>query len=141
MIMKEMFILMKLSDSDNFIVGKLKNETDGEIIIEYPISIRLSPNAMGTTSVSTTKMMPFSKNNLVAIMKPKIVAMSKPNEKIIGYYNSFIEKYSKIYDELLEDDILGVKSEEDDIPDDELDDEISDNVVTFKVPSGNNSIH
>ena len=139
--MKEMFILMKLSDSDNFIVGKLKNETDGEIIIEYPISIRLSPNAMGTTSVSTTKMMPFSKNNLVAIMKPKIVAMSKPNEKIIGYYNSFIEKYSKIYDELLEDDILGVKSQEDDIPDDELDDEISDNVVTFKVPSGNNSIH
>ena len=139
--MKEMFILMKLSDSDNFIVGKLKNETDGEIIIEYPISIRLSPNAMGTTSVSTTKMMPFSKNNLVAIMKPKIVAMSKPNEKIIGYYNSFIEKYSKIYDELLEDDILGVKPEEDDIPNDELDDEIADNVVTFKVPTSNNSIH
>ena len=139
--MKEMFVLMKLSDSDNFIIGKLKNETEGEIIIEYPISIRLQPNAIGTTSVSTTKMMPFSKNNLVAIMKPKIVAMSKPNEKIIGYYNSFIEKYSKIYDELLEDDILGVKMQEDDIPDDELDDEISDNVVTFKVPSGNNSIH
>ena len=139
--MKEMFVLMKLSDSDNFIIGKLKNETEGEIIIEYPISIRLQPNAMGTTSVSTTKMMPFSKNNLVAIMKPKIVAMSKPNEKIIGYYNSFIEKYSKIYDELLEDDILGVKMQEDDIPDDELDDEIADNVVTFKVPTSNNSVH
>jgi hypothetical protein len=139
--MKEMFVLMKLSDSDNFIVGKLKNETEGEIIIEYPISIRLQPNAMGTTSVSTTKMMPFSKNNLVAIMKPKIVAMSKPNEKIIGYYTSFIEKYSKIYDELLEDDILGVKVVEDDIPDDELDDEITDNVVSFKVPTSNNSVH
>ena len=135
--MKEMFILMKLSDSDNFIVGKLKNETDGEIIIEYPISIRLSPNAMGTTSVSTTKMMPFSKNNLVAIMKPKIVAMSKPNEKIIGYYNSFIEKYSKIYDELLEDDILGVKSE-DDILDDESDEVIDLNNV---VPSSNTYVH
>lgn len=139
--MKEMFVLMKLSDSDNFIIGRLKNETEGEVIIEYPISIRLQPNAIGTTSVSTTKMMPFSKNNLVAIMKPKIVAMSKPNEKIIGYYNSFLEKYSKIYDELLEDDILGVKSQEEDIPDDELDDEISDNVVTFKVPTSNNSIH
>ena len=139
--MKEMFILMKLSDSDNFIVGKLKNETEGEIIIEYPISIRLQPNAIGTTSVSTTKMMPFSKNNLVAIMKPKIVAMSKPNEKIIGYYTSFIEKYSRIYDELLEDDILGVKSQEEDIPDDELDDEMADNVVTFKVPTSNNSVH
>ena len=139
--MKEMFILMKLSDTDYFNVGTLSNETDGEIIIEYPNCIRLSPNAMGTTSVSTTKMMPFSKNNLVAIMKPKIVAMSKPNEKIIGYYNSFIEKYSKIYDELLEDDILGVKPEEDDIPNDELDDEIADNVVTFKVPTSNTSIH
>ena len=139
--MKEMFVLMKLSDSDNFIIGRLKNETEGEIIIEYPISIRLQPNAIGTTSVSTTKMMPFSKNNLVAIMKPKIVAMSKPNEKIIGYYTSFIEKYSRIYDELLEDDILGVKSQEEDIPDDELDDEMADNVVTFKVPTSNNSVH
>ena len=139
--MKEMFILMKLSDSDNFIVGKLVNETDGEIIIGYPISIRLAPNALGTTSVSTTKMMPFSKNNLVAIMKPKIVAMSKPNEKIIGYYTEFVEKYGKIYDELLEDDILGLKAQEGELPDDELDDEIEDNVVTFKLPTSNNSVH
>jgi hypothetical protein len=140
--MKEMFVLMKLSDSDNFIIGKLKNETEGEIIIEYPISIRLQPNAMGTTSVSTTKMMPFSKNNLIAIMKPKIVAMSKPNEKIIRYYTSFIEKYSKIYDELLEDDILGVKSQEEDISDDESEEVIDlDNVVTFKVPTSNTYIH
>jgi hypothetical protein len=135
--MKEMFVLMKLSDSDNFIVGKLKNETEGEIIIEYPISIRLQPNAMGTTSVSTTKMMPFSKNNLVAIMKPKIVAMSKPNEKIIGYYNNFIEKYSKIYDELLEDDILGVKAE-DDILDDESDDVID---LANVVATSNTYVH
>lgn len=139
--MKEMFMLMKLSDSDNFIVGKLVKETDNEIIISYPISIRLSPNAMGTTSVSTTKMMPFSKNNLVAIMKPKIVAMSKPNEKIIGYYNNFVEKYGKLYDELLEDDILGIKLKEEELPNDELDDEIEDNVVTFKIPTSNNSIH
>lgn len=139
--MKEMFMLMKLSDSDNFIVGKLVKETDNEIIISYPISIRLSPNAMGTTSVSTTKMMPFSKNNLVAIMKPKIVAMSKPNEKIIGYYTNFVEKYGKLYDELLEDDILGIKVKEDELPNDELDNEIEDNVVTFKIPTSNNSIH
>lgn len=140
--MKEMFILMKLSDSDNFIVGKLVNETDGEIIIEYPISIRLTPNAMGTTSVSTTKMMPFSMNNKVAIMKPKIMAMSKPNEKIIGYYTNFVEKYGKLYDELLEDDILGIKAKEGELPnDDELDDEIEDNIVTFKLPTSNNSVH
>jgi hypothetical protein len=139
--MKEMFILMKLSDSDNFIIGELKNETDGEIIIGYPISIRLAPNVMGTTSVSTTKMMPFSKNNLVAIMKPKIVAMSKPNEKIIGYYTEFVEKYGKIYDELLEDDILGIKAQEGELPEDEENDNLEDNVVTFKIPTSNNSVH
>lgn len=139
--MKEMFMLMKLSDSDNFIIGKLVDENTDVVIMEYPISIRLTPNAMGTTSVSTTKMMPFSMNNKVAIMKPKIVAMSKPNEKIIGYYTNFIEKYGKIYDELLEDDILGIKLKEDELPNDELDDEIEDNVVTFKIPTSNNSIH
>ena len=139
--MKDTFILMKLSDSDNFIIGKLVNETDGEIIIGYPISIRLAPNVMGTTSVSTTKMMPFSKNNLVAVMKPKIVAMSKPNEKIIGYYTEFVEKYGKIYDELLEDDILGLKAQEGELPEDEENDSIEDNVVTFKIPSSNNSVH
>ena len=139
--MKDTFILMKLSDSDNFIIGKLVNETDNEIIIAYPISIRLAPNVMGTTSVSTTKMMPFSKNNLVAVMKPKIVAMSKPNEKIIGYYTEFVEKYGKIYDELLEDDILGLKAQEGELPEDEENDSIEDNVVTFKIPSSNNSVH
>jgi len=135
-----MFILMKLSDSDNFIVGKLVYENDSEIIIEYPISIRLASNAMGTTSVSTTKMMPFSMNNKVAIMKPNIIAMSKPNEKIIGYYINFVEKYAKIYDELLEDDILGLKAQEGELPD-ELDDEIEDTVVSFKTPTSNNSVH
>jgi len=84
---------------------------------------------MGTTSVSTTKMMPFSMNNKVAIMKTKIIAMSKPNEKIIGYYTNFVEKYGKIYDELLEDDILGLKAKEGELP------------VTFKLPTSNNSVH
>ncbi len=75
-------------------------------------------------------------------MKPKIMAMSKPNEKIIGYYTNFVEKYGKLYDELLEDDILGIKAKEGELPnDDELDDEIEDNVVTFKLPTSNNSVH
>jgi hypothetical protein len=86
-------------------------------------------------------MMPFSKNNLVAIMKPKIVAMSKPNEKIIGYYTEFVEKYGKIYDELLEDDILGIKAQEGELPEDEENDNLEDNVVTFKIPTSNNSVH
>lgn len=133
------YILLKLSDQDNFVIGKLTNETEGEIILDYPISIRLSPNAMGTTSVSTTKMMPFSMNNLVAIMKSKIIAMSKPNEKVIGYYENFVEKYAKLYEDTLENDILGIQVEADEL--DEPEEEAADNVVSFKVPTGNNSIH
>ena len=133
------YILLKLSDTDNFIIGKLKNETDGEVILEYPISIRLAPNALGTTSVSTTKMMPFSMNNLVAIMKNKIVAMSKPNEKVIGYYDNFVQKYAKLYEDTLENDILGLKVEDDEP---EVDSEADgDNVVSFKIPTANTTVH
>ena len=136
------YILLKLSDQDNFIIGKLASETDGEVILEYPISIRLAPNPMGSTSVSTTKMMPFSLNNMVAIMKGKIVAMSKPNEKVIGYYENFIEKFAKLYEDTLENDILGIREESADasVEADEADDE-SDNVVTFKIPNANNTLH
>lgn len=134
------YILLKLSDQDNFVIGKLTNETEGEIILDYPISIRLSPNAMGTTSVSTTKMMPFSLNNLVAIMKTKIIAMSKPNEKVIGYYENFIEKYAKLYEDTLENDILGIQVEADELDEPE-EEEVGENVITFKMPTGNNSIH
>lgn len=136
--MSESFLLMKLSDNDNYIVGKLVSETDGEIIVEYPIAIRLSPNPVGTTSVSTTKFMPFSMSNKVAIMKNKIVAMSMPNHKIIGYYQSFMEKYSKVYDSVLEDDILGIRPEQAEaVMNDEVAEGSDDNVLTFKVPSSN----
>lgn len=139
--MKEIYLLLKLGELDNFIIGKLNKETDEDVIIEYPISIRLTPNAMGTTSVSTTKMMPFSKNNLVVLMKSNIIAMSAPNEKIVAYYLQFMEKYGKLYDEVLENDILGIRAEPMAVePEDEVD-ESGDNVVSFRVPVGNNSIH
>jgi len=57
--MKEMFLLIKISDSDNFLIGRLIEETEDDVIIQYPITIRLQPNSLGTTSVSTTKMMPL----------------------------------------------------------------------------------
>jgi hypothetical protein len=136
--MKDLYLLLKMSDLDNFIIGKLKEETESEVVLDYPISIRLSPNAMGTTSVSTTKMMPFSRDNLVVVVKSNIVAMSPPNEKIIGYYLQFIEKYSKVYDEVLENDILGIRQEPPSIEDGL---EFEDEEVTFTVPSGKNSVH
>lgn len=69
-------------------------------------------------------------------MKAKIVSMSKPNEKVIGYYRNFVEKYGEMYDTVLEDDILGIKPEMPEVQE-EANNEIEDNVVTFKIPSGN----
>lgn len=123
------YILLKLSDQDNFVVGKLVSETENEVILDYPITIRLTPNTLGTTSVSTAKLMPFSANNLVAIVKNNIIAMSKPNERVIGYYENFKQKYAKLYDESLENDILGIKAEEEIEEIEEEQDEVLTNAV------------
>lgn len=130
---------MKLSDSDVFVVGEIKTESENEIIVSYPIIIRMMPNSSGTTSVATSKMMPFSKNNMVAIMKSKIVAMSKPNDKIIEYYKDFINTYGKVFDDVLEDDILGIHRE--DTNETTRDDTEEDNVVVLRRPTSNTSMH
>jgi len=71
-------------------------------------------------------------NNLVAIRKQTIIAISKPNIKVIDYYKNFVEKFSKIYDEVLENDILGIKSDELDIEEDGL---------TLEVKGSGSSVH
>jgi hypothetical protein len=117
------FILVKLSDDDSFVVGELKNETEDEVVLRYPIVMKLRTTIHQTTNVSTSKMMPFSENNIVALRKQSIVGFSKPNEKIIKYYLKFIENFQKILDEDLENDILGLQEGFSDPLDFEEDDE------------------
>lgn len=117
------FILVKLSDDDSFVVGELRNETEDEVILVYPIVMKLRTTINQTTNVSTSKMMPFSENNVVALRKQSIVGFSKPNEKIIKYYLRFIENFQKILDEDLENDILGLQEGFSDPLDFEEDDE------------------
>jgi hypothetical protein len=126
------FILVKLSDDDSFVVGELRNETEDEVILVYPIVMKLRTTINQTTNVSTSKMMPFSENNIVALRKQSIVGFSKPNEKIIKYYLRFIENFQKILDEDLENDILGLQEGFSDPLDFEEDDE------EFTVTSVNN---
>lgn len=117
------FILVKLSDDDSFVIGELKNETEDEVILKYPIVMKLRTTINQTTNVSTSKMMPFSQNNIVALRKQSIVGFSKPNERIIKYYLKFIENFQKILDEDLENDILGLQEGFSDPLDFEEDDE------------------
>ena len=103
------FILVKLSDDDSFIIGELHNETEDDVVMKYPVVIRLKTTIDQTTNVTTSKLMPFSENNIVALKKNTIIAFSKPNERIIKYYLRFLDRFQKVLDEDLENDICGLQ--------------------------------
>jgi hypothetical protein len=117
------FILVKLSDDDSFIIGELHNETEDDVVMKYPVVVRLRTTVNQTTNVTTSKLMPFSENNIVALKKTSIIAFSKPNEKIIKYYLKFMDNFRKILDEDLENDICGIQDEYGDSLDYEDEDE------------------
>lgn len=129
------FILVKLSDDDSFVIGEVYNETEDELVLKYPVAIRLKTTVNQTTNVTTSKLMPFSENNIVALRKTALVGFSKPNERIIKYYLRFLDKFQKILDEDLENDICGLQDGHSDPLDVEIDDEDEDNSVTVSVSS------
>ncbi|MDC3266336.1 hypothetical protein OAU13_00255 [bacterium] len=133
------FILVKLSDDDSFVVGELHNETDEEVVLKYPIAVKLKTTINQTTNVSTSKLMPFSENNIVALRKQSIVGFTKPNERIIKYYLRFLNNFQKLLDEDLENDILGLQDSYSDPLDIELDDE--DIEVTVESKNSSSLLH
>lgn len=110
------FILVKLGDEDSFVIGELHNETEEDVVLKYPLIIRLKTTTNQTTNVTTSKLMPFSDNNIVALKKSAIVGFSKPNERIIKYYLKFLERFQNILDEELEKDICGLQDDYNDSP-------------------------
>lgn len=120
------FILVKLSDDDSFVVGELHNETEDDVVLKYPVVVRLKTTVNQTTNVTTSKLMPFSENNIVALKKTAIVGFSKPNERIIKYYLKFLERFQKVLDEDLENDICGLQDGYSDPLGLEMDDEEED---------------
>ena len=128
------FILVKLSDDDSFIIGELHNETEDDVVMKYPVVVRLRTTVNQTTNVTTPKLMPFSENNIVALKKTSIIAFSKPNEKIIKYYLRFMENFRKILDEDLENDICGLQDEYGDPLDYEVDEEDAKEILAGTAP-------
>lgn len=130
------FILIKLGDDDSFIIGEMHKETDDEIVLKYPIVIRLKTTVSQTTNVTTSKLMPFSENNIVGLKKSAIVGFTKPNERIIKYYLKFLERFQKLLDENLEKDICGLQEDYNDSSlDYEIDDDDTDGVIVSTEPS------
>jgi hypothetical protein len=103
--MKKNFILLKIDSADNYIITELVEETELQLVVKYPVVIRVA-SSMESISVHTTKFMPFSMNNVVAFSKSSILALSKPNERIIEYYLNFLSKYSEVLDDAIESQIL-----------------------------------
>jgi hypothetical protein len=134
--MKKNFILLKTDSLDNFIVTELLEETDTQLLVNYPIVIRLMNDYdKGLFSVHSVKVMPFSMNNVVAYSKNSIVAMSKPNEMIIKYYLGCVEGSQRELSEELERAIL-----QDDLVDD-LDEELGVDSLLSMRSNSNTSIH
>ena len=130
------FILVKLGDEDSFVIGEMHNETEDDVVLKYPVIIRLKTTVNQTTNVTTSKLMPFSENNIVALKKSAIVGFSKPNERIIKYYLKFMERFQKILDEDLERDICGLQDDYNDSSlDYEIDDEDDSDSITVTVGS------
>jgi len=130
------FILVKLSDDDSFIIGELHNESEDDVVMKYPVVVRLRTTVNQTTNVTTSKLMPFSENNIVALKKSSIIAFSKPNERIIKYYLKFLEKFQILLDEDLEKDICGLQDDYNDSPlSIEIDDEEDGEGLTMTVGS------
>lgn len=128
------FILVKLSDDDSFVIGELHNETEDDVVMKYPVVVRLKTTVNQTTNVTTSKLMPFSENNIVALKKTSIIAFSKPNEKIIKYYLRFMENFRKVLDEDLENDICGLQDEYGDPLDYEVDEEDAKEILAGTAP-------
>ena len=129
------FILIKLSDDDSFIIGEVHNETEEDIVLKYPIVMRLRTTVNQTTNVTTSKFLPFSENNIVALKKSALMGFTKPNEKIIRYYLKFLEKFQYVLDNDLENDICGLHDDMSSNPLDYEEDDEEDTVSSLPMVS------
>ena len=137
--MKKNFILLKVDNADNYIITEMVEETELQLVVKYPVVIRVA-SSMESISVHTTKFMPFSMNNVVAFSKSNILALSKPNERVIEYYLNFLSKYSEVLDDAIESQILDMNNEyEEDLYDEQAKEE--DTITITTEYSSNTIIH
>jgi hypothetical protein len=137
--MKKNFILLKVDNADNYIITEMVEETELQLVVKYPVVIRVA-SSMESISVHTTKFMPFSMNNVVAFSKSNILALSKPNERVIEYYLNFLSKYSEVLDDAIESQILDMNNEyEEDLYDEQAKEE--DTITISTEYSSNTIIH
>lgn len=85
--------LFKLYNGDE-IIGRLKSEDDGKYCVEDIMQCKVRYSAAGAMMLMH-HWMPFAEEKIINIEKNKVVAISKPTNKIIEYYEENVDKYNE----------------------------------------------
>jgi len=104
---KPRYVMMKMADRPAYLIGRIMEESDSEVVLYYPVIIAVYVDEQGM-QVITSKYMPFAKDDLVSIVKTSIHGIASPNDKLINAYKTFMKNYRDSGQEkVLEARILG----------------------------------
>lgn len=104
---KPKFILIKMADRPAYLIAQLLSENHSEVTLYYPVLITIYHDDDGMQIVSS-KYLPFAKDDLVAIVKTSIHAISTPKDKLIKFYLEFVKRWREEgLEKILEARILG----------------------------------
>lgn len=101
------FILLKIGDRSAFLVGKLVEESENDIVLHFPVIMTIGLDENEDIEINTSKWFPFCASDIVQIPKEAIVAIASPKQNIINHYLKFIAENPGICDESLENEAIG----------------------------------
>jgi hypothetical protein len=100
------YVLLKVSDRSAFLVGRLIEETDAEIILHFPVVMTIGVDEEDELGVNASKWFPFAEDDVVQIPKESIIAVATPKKNILDYYHRFVQLMPELTDDTLENKVL-----------------------------------
>ncbi|AMQ66028.1 hypothetical protein AAY80_023 [Stenotrophomonas phage vB_SmaS-DLP_6] len=100
------YVLLKVSDRSSFLVGRLIDETDAEIILHFPVIMTIGIDDTDELNVNASKWFPFAEGDVVQIPKESIIAVATPKKNILDYYHRFANAMPDLMDDTLENKVL-----------------------------------
>ena len=100
------YVLLKVSDRSSFLVGRLIEETDAEIILHFPVIMTIGIDDTDELNVNASKWFPFAEDDVVQIPKESIIAVATPKKNILDYYHRFTNAMPDLMDDTLENKVL-----------------------------------
>lgn len=100
------YVLLKVSDRSAFLVGRLVEETDAEIVLHFPVVMTLGLDDEDELNVNASKWFPFADDDIVQIPKESIIAVATPKRNILEFYHRFVNAMPELSDDTLENKVL-----------------------------------